>query len=395
MGKTGTNMPYKNFDAGIRNSGPESPRFPGAVSAVMILALGLGGCGDGGSEPSASGPATTPPTSLPVPPKVSAETKPETGAAVSHAVTAESRAPARPVADSTADLAIPEGQLKAGQVLSIEIHHKLTPTDLNAAANAGEVRIPKLLLDARIVRVPLRQALAALGDKLGAKVSVAPTLADSEVTVEFAALPVEEGIKRILADRNFMVIHGKPASPDHPKAGRGTAGKVAAAAEGRIAEIRVLDKNGEAEHPEELTGSSGDAKTREIERLAMKAVNGTTAEVRLGALEKYLEKAPTKEILGTVLQTMKDSDPKVRQKALGSFAMAVQDPDDRQSLNAVADVAIHDADPSTRTSAVYAMLTAYGAQAAPMLEQALNDPDPGVQAAARESLDTLSAMARR
>ena len=83
--------------------------------------------------------------------------------------------------------------------LSIELTPALD-ADRKGAGQTG-------LLGVDISGIPLKTVLSHLGTTIGAEVFVAEGLGEEPITIAFRELPVAKGIKHILGERNYMLVH--------------------------------------------------------------------------------------------------------------------------------------------------------------------------------------------
>jgi hypothetical protein len=251
-----------------------------------------------------------------------------------------------------------------------------------AAAAGGESELAvKLsvqdgLMSAHVEQVPLGAVLQELARQAQLNVHITKSDAQQPVSAKFEALPLEEGIKRLLRGKNY----GLTTAPIPGAAGR---------SQGlRIVEIKVLSRgepyetltrgkeaelNPTQEEPQASAELSPDpeeprASPDKLRRDALKALDGRTREAAVYALGDQEDVGAHQDVLVTALQ---DPDPHVRSAALDTLASRFG-PVVFDHLTAVAQ---HDESLGLRREAL-TYLGELGKEAVrPQLEQALQDPE--------------------
>jgi hypothetical protein len=74
------------------------------------------------------------------------------------------------------------------------------------AADAPSVTVEGRRLSVRLVKVPLAQALDVILERAGAELTLFEAV-DGEVTAQFDDVPFEEGLRRLLGSRNYVVVY--------------------------------------------------------------------------------------------------------------------------------------------------------------------------------------------
>jgi len=244
------------------------------------------------------------------------------------------------------------------------------------AVGSGQGQVPLSLLSADIAQIPLRKALPELGRKVGAKVFMADGMGEEAITVRFQKLPVEQGLKRILQGKSYLLIRSKA-----PAGGKGIE-------EAQIAEIRVMRQGAEGA-PAALkeVKLERQEQTAELVELAKQAQEAEKPEERLKALENFSDQAESSALAGVLVPALKDQDPRVRKLALERMTDATDPP-----LEAMAEMVFRDERAELRNSAIETLVSIHGAAAVPTLEQALSDPSPAVRREAEQGFESIRRL---
>jgi hypothetical protein len=80
----------------------------------------------------------------------------------------------------------------------------------------GQITLQDEKLTARIAAAPLQQVMEEIGRLSKVRVLWLNQRGEESVSVEFAALPFSEAVKRILAGRNFMLFYASTADGPQP-----------------------------------------------------------------------------------------------------------------------------------------------------------------------------------
>src|SRR6266481_5280344 len=80
------------------------------------------------------------------------------------------------------------------------------------AADAPRVTVEGRRLSVRLEKVPLAQALDVILERAGVELTVFNNV-DGEITAQFDDVPFEEGLRRLLGSRNYMVVYTPEGSP--------------------------------------------------------------------------------------------------------------------------------------------------------------------------------------
>jgi hypothetical protein len=259
---------------------------------------------------------------------------------------------------------------------------------VQGAESAVQLIVQGDKISAKFERAQLGVVLTELARQADLTVYITKSDAQQTVSAKFEALPLTEGIKRILQDKNYVLMTAPTLSAEGKPSGQ------------RVAKIRVLSM-GEAytkltgDSRAEPTGSptlpaAQDAKT--LEDLKRDALESSDPNTRLAALQKLSGLQGQVEdaaLAAIVVPAMHDTTPEVRQKAL-SMVHRVEGREG-ELVNHIAEMAQNDADPRLRAAALGYLAAIQDTDAQGYLEQALQDPDPGVKRRAQRLLSQLQS----
>jgi HEAT repeat protein len=238
-------------------------------------------------------------------------------------------------------------------------------------------------VSAKIEKAPLGKVLAELARQADLTVYITPSDAAQTVSAKFEALPLTEGIKRILQDKSYALITAPIVSAE------GKAGGL------RVAKVRVLSKG---EGGERYTTIKGRQETvpppqeKDLAKLQRDALEASDAQTRLEALKQLFRlrgKVENAVLAAIVVPALHDAAPEVRGKALSMLhrVMLVEE----GALNHLAEVAKTDASPELRSEALRYLAVNPDAATQGHLQQALQDPDERVRKRAERLLSRLQA----
>lgn len=172
-------------------------------------------------------------------------------------------------------------------------------------------------MSVKIDQVSLREVLAELARQVPLTVYVAGPVAQEPVAMTFRNLPLEEGVKRILEGKQYVLIH------DRPNSAKGAHGG------GRIVKILVMPRVGSPSgiaaietkiarppvaNPMRQTVTPGD-KGPTLEQLRRQALGAKNPIDRAAALEALSEQGKDEEVLPILATALQDKDPSVREVA--------------------------------------------------------------------------------
>jgi len=252
--------------------------------------------------------------------------------------------------------------VKPNRMLSVLV---LLLVTLGPTARADEApRLEVALSDGRLsvdaAEVPLQSVLDRIGELSGARVRFGDgdaSNAREPITIAFAGLPLEDGLRRLLKGKDFVLAYARSRLEEArvystaPAASAGAAVHAPAAPDADVARLR-----GEA-----LTNPDPQARLRALEGLAANAdqraaldavVDVLEREANPGLLERALDivRGESSVPLGPIVKlAIGNPAPAVRTKALGCLGEQVsRDPRARQTLEAAAAA---DPAPGVRTAA--------------------------------------------
>ncbi len=199
------------------------------------------------------------------------------------------------------------------------------PWGMTASAEPSNTSPRPLVLSVRgdrisvkIDHVSLQEVLAELARQVPLTVYVAGPVAQEPVAMTFRNLPLEEGVKRILEGKQYVLIHDRPSSANGAPGG------------GRIVKILVMPRVGspsgiaalETKKPRPPVASpvrqtvTPVAKGPKLEQLRRQALEAKNPSDRAEALEALSEQGKGEEVLPTLAKALQDKDESVREVAL-------------------------------------------------------------------------------
>ncbi len=222
-------------------------------------------------------------------------------------------------------------------------------------------------LSARITQIPLGKVLQALVREARVAVYVRGSASAEAISASFDKLSLEEGVKRLLAGRNYTLAFERPAS-----AGRSP----------RLIEIRVLAEGGgslttigETTPAAEATPTSEPPASQALAQEVQQAQEPTA---RIAALKALVEQGGTGgQAVAAATSALKDGDPQVRSAALGlarEHGLFVED-------GVLSEIALKDSSTQLRGHAWVELVDRSETLEAERqrLNQAFQDPDPGIK----------------
>jgi hypothetical protein len=239
------------------------------------------------------------------------------------------------------------------------------------------------LLSAKVEAAPLWQVLEQLTRQTHVKVYFENLSSEEKVSAAFEKLPLEEGIKRLLADKTYTLGYEQAASTAVPK----------------VNEIRIVSSRQGASKEElnELLAvlpaarsktECAPADARSVEVLAEEALHARDAAKRLTALKALAGKdKQDPKVASTVATALADKDTEVRGGALDLVLL--------QNIavppEALEKMAFKDPSPELRFNALDGLVDGSDPDVAKgYLEKALKDPDPGVKDMAAQMLERVN-----
>lgn len=236
-------------------------------------------------------------------------------------------------------------------------------------------------LSANIEQSPLAEVLQELARQANLEVSVVASLAAERVSARFERLPLEQGIERLLVNKNYTLRY------IHETSGP------------RVAEIRIASDKSEAIG---RIGSEGDLapasesppqspEGKSLDELAHAAVSAPDPQARIDALKALGTHRADAKAQETIASALKDGDREVRDVALNY----VQGEGVSVPLETLTAMALKDASPELRLHALDELVeSSEPEEVMEQLQQAAQDPDPNVQAYAKHWLKRAEGQAQ-
>ncbi len=236
------------------------------------------------------------------------------------------------------------------------------------------------LLSIRSQAEPLGAVLAELARQTGMQVYVTEAEAARKVSVSFDALPLQEGIGRLLQGFNYTLRLAPAPTVDGRRQGL------------IVSEIRVFDRGEPSatgrqvrtpsartrpEAPSKPGRGPQPAPVRPLSLLIQDAYSAPEPLDRMRALAMLGRRMEESEaVLPTLLDALQDEHDDVRKEALGLLSQT----ETPAVIEAMSRVALTDVSPRLRLSALSLLAKTRGPIARRTLEQALQDPEPQIQA---------------
>jgi len=238
--------------------------------------------------------------------------------------------------------------------------------------NAGQLSVN--LKDA-----PLEKVLEEIMSQSGAKIWLTDSI-DTKVTIEYNNVPIGEGIRRILRDKNYAFMY----DPKEPKEG----------------EISIVKKNKAKEifsHPVKKSLENEKKRNKKkkdkdpsdsFEMLMKTAIEHENPEDRIDALIS-LGEIKDKKALTTIIKAL-ENDPNmdVRLSAID----ALFDFEDEEIIEPLSKAALNDKDSWVRENAIKELGDIGNDKAKGVLKKALNDEDASVREIANDILEELNEV---
>ncbi|MCE7910824.1 MAG: hypothetical protein DCC43_02030 [Candidatus Brocadia sp.] len=259
--------------------------------------------------------------------------------------------------------------------------HQMLWAETPAGDDSLDIKYSNGQLSAKLKNSPLEAVLKEIMSQSGARIWLNDSI-DGTITIEFQSLPIREGVRRILRDKNYAFVFSH---------NNGKEGKLSIVSASKSKEIFT---KGKEEPSRKLTPKSGlpvakksNAKKEPIafETLAKDAAESEDPGKREDAIIALGESKDIRAV--EILSKALASDPieDVRLSAID----ALLDIGDKNVAD-VLSVALNDRDPWVRESAVEALGEVGNEAAIEFIKHALNDEDGSVRELAQEILDELN-----
>jgi hypothetical protein len=226
--------------------------------------------------------------------------------------------------------------------------------------------VKDVTLSARIENVPLGQVLKELARQASLEVYIATASTEEKISAEFDKLTLEEGIKRLLKGKNYILTYDRTAASPRVT-------EIKVIADGSAPVSRISGQPASIPPP----GTSAGEKT--VEELARQALQAPDPAARIAALKALSQRGDEEKIRSTVSAALQDQDLGVRSTALDLAARGAPVSDE-----AIQGMALRDADPGLRIKALDELSDRSDPDTAiEYLKQATRDPDPKVASTAQ------------
>lgn len=224
------------------------------------------------------------------------------------------------------------------------------------------VRVEDGRLQGRLDAAPLHRVLAAIAAQSGIAFHVHGTSHET-VTIQLSGVPLEEGLRRLLRNTDFLFIYGRPDD-------RGTEGPT-------VLQVHVYRLAASTGGPEVVSGDGDDDETAAGERAL--SDDGTVTR-RRAARARARSGDSTPVALAEAIGHEEDAS--VRE----SLARALGGTDGDETVPALAQLVAEDPDEGVRETAALALGKTWSEAAVEPLMGALGDADSTVRGAAADAL---------
>lgn len=288
--------------------------------------------------------------------------------------------------------------------------HKATEVQTQPSQGARFIQFVNDQLTVKVKDVSLQELLEEIARQGGLTLVLSGSLAD-RITIEFHQLPLEEGLRRILPQRNFAVEYSTTSEQSASTVRRPTKLWIFSKAEIEFrVQTTVVDGNtrgdslidvatdirrlqvaltsedpGEREDAVDALGESGRPEAVAPLRLALADEDEDVREAAIAALTNI----GGEEAAQALAIALQDEDSSMREEAVEALGEIGGD----AAAQALA-IALQDQDSSIRETAVEALGEIGGESAIRLLEQALADEDESVRDTAAEMLEQMRSQIR-
>lgn len=247
-----------------------------------------------------------------------------------------------------------------------------------------DIRFENGQLSARLTNSPMKEVLKEIMERSKARIWINDSIDDVLVTVEFQDVPINEGVRKILKDKNYAFVY----APGQIK-------------EGKLSVMNNNESDMSYNSPHEsYQDVMGDAhkghisprgrfdnaenERSSIEALIKDALENESIEKREEAVIALGESRNKNaiEVISKVL--MNDPNEEVRLSSIDAL-LAIGNASVIQPLS----VGLKDQKPSVRESTVEALAAIGGESAMELVKSAMNDEDESVRVLAQEVLEEL------
>jgi len=251
---------------------------------------------------------------------------------------------------------------------------RLIRADTPKGEEIFEVKFENGQLSVKLKNSPLEKVLKEIMSQSGAKIWLNDSI-DTTITIEFQNLPIEEGVRKIIKNKNYAFVFAPHGSKD---------GKLSIISSHKSKETTVKGKDALSKKPVQPAVKKDKPKKerRSFEELVKEALENPNADKREDAIIALGETKDKKAIEVISKALTNDSSEDVRLSCLDAL-LEIGD----KSVVDVVSVALRDKEPWVRESAVEALGELGGEAAIELIKNALNDDDGSVRELAKEILE--------
>ena len=237
-------------------------------------------------------------------------------------------------------------------------------------------------LTAKLKNSPLEKVLKEIMEQSGARIWLNDAI-DATVTMEFQNVPIREGVRKILKDKNYAFLY----APNEIKEGKLSIISASKSKE-MFTKTKDVPPKKPPQKPVQPTAKKGKAKKEKpsFEALVKDALENEDAGKREDAIIALGESKDKKAMETIVKALANDPSEDVRLSAIDAL-LEIGDKSVAEPLSQ----ALKDRDPWVRESAVEALGEVGGEAAIEFIKGALNDEDGSVRELAQETLEELNA----
>ncbi len=241
-----------------------------------------------------------------------------------------------------------------------------------------EVKLKNGQISVKLKNAPLEKVLKEIMSQSGAKIWLNDSI-DTTITIEFQNLPIEEGVRKIIKNKNYAFVFAPNESKD---------GKLSIISSYKSQETTAKGKNEFFKKPVQkplqpaVKKDKPKKERRSFEELVKEALENPDADKREDAIIALGETKDTKAIEVISKALTNDSSEDVRLSCIDAL-LEIGD----KSVVDIVSVALKDKEPWVRESAVEALGELGGEAAIELIKNALNDDDGSVRELAKEILE--------
>lgn len=257
--------------------------------------------------------------------------------------------------------------------------HQMLWANLPAGEEVIDIKFSNGQLSAKLKNSPLEKVLKEIMSQSGARIWLNDSI-DGTVTIEFQSLPIREGVRRILKDKNYAFVYSR-----HD----GKEGKLSIVSASKSKEIFTKTPPQKPSLKPGLPVAKKDKPKKErpsFETLAKDALEHEDSGAREDAIIALGESKDARAIEIISKALVNDPIEDVRLSAID----ALLDIGDKSIADPLS-LALNDRDPWVRESAVEALGEVGNETAIEFIKNALNDEDGSVRELAQEILEELNA----